>query len=82
MDVKESVGLDFNVSQPEIFRPTPDFRCKRFSPWVVSSPAVRASGELHNWETGGFTQENPWDPMGKCIGKRWKTIGKWRRTLW
>lgn len=28
---EESVGLDFNVSQPEIFRPTPDFRCKRFS---------------------------------------------------
>ena len=30
--VEESFGVDFNVSQPEIFRPTPDFRCKRFSP--------------------------------------------------
>jgi hypothetical protein len=29
--VVESFGVDFNVSQPEIFRPTPDFRCKRFS---------------------------------------------------
>ncbi|CAL1153768.1 unnamed protein product [Cladocopium goreaui] len=28
---EESFGVDFNVSQPEIFRPTPDFRCKRFS---------------------------------------------------
>ena len=71
--VEESFGVDFNVSQPEIFRPTPDFRCKRFSPLArcARSPGWNS---LETCGTKMIYDGIEWDLMG-FNGISWDLMG-------